>query len=214
MEQIYVEVSGNIIHKGILITAGTDIIVLFNGKDFLYIPTIHIQKINKKDDDTSDVTPFTGLLDDSLNDTLSFRKILNNARGVFSEINIANQQSIHGYVVSVMNNYIVFFSPVYKTVYISLQHLKWLTPYQEEQSPYNLAKENLPITPFTIPLSRTFEEQLKKLMNQIVILDLGHDYHKIGQLAAIDNSIVKLITARQIPSFVNLRHIKTIHLPG
>ncbi|WP_458414286.1 DUF2642 domain-containing protein [Schinkia sp. CFF1] len=213
-EQIYVEVSGNIIHKGILIATGTDIIVIFNGRDFLYIPSIHIQKINKKDDDSPDVAPFEGIMDDYLNETLSFRKILNNARGVFSEINIANSQSIHGYVVSVMNNYVVFFSPVYKTVYVSLQHLKWLTPYHHQQSPYALSREDLPINPFSIPLARSFEEQLKKLMNQIVVFDLGQDTNKIGQLNAIEYNIVKLITAKQVPSFVNLRHIKTIHLPG
>lgn len=213
-EQIYVEVSGHIVHKGILIATGTDIIVLFNGRDFLYIPIIHIQKINKKDDDTSDITPFEGVPDESLNETISFRKILNNARGLFSEITIANNQSIHGYIVSVMNNYVVFYSPVYKTMYISLYHLKWLIPYNQQQSPYALSKEELPVHPFTIPLARSFEEQLKKLMNQIVVFDLGHDYNKIGQLKAIENSIVTLITARQLPSFINIRHIKTIHLPG
>lgn len=213
-EQIYVEVSGSIVHKGILIAVGSDIIVLFNGRDFLYIPIIHIQKLNIKDDDSTDVSPFEGSPDKSLNESLSFRKILNNARGLFSEIHIANNQSIHGYIVTVMNNYLVFYSPVFKTVYISLQHLKWLIPYTQQQSPYALSKENLPVNPYSLPLARTFEEQLKKLLNQIVILDLGTDNNKIGQLKIIENSIVKLITARQMPSFVNLRHIKTIHLPG
>ncbi len=212
-EQIYVEVSGNILHKGILIALGTDILVLYNGRDFLYIPIIHIHKINKKDDDTSNVNPFEGKWDDDSNETISFRKILNNARGLFSEITIANNQTIHGYVVSVMNNYVVFYSPVFKTVYISLQHLKWLIPYQDQQTPYALSKENLHVNPFAIPLARTFEEQLKRFMNQMVILDLGHDQNKVGQLQTIENNIVKLITARQIPSFVNLRHIKTIHIP-
>jgi small nuclear ribonucleoprotein (snRNP)-like protein len=212
-EQIYVEVSGNIQHKGILIALGTDIFVLFNGRDFLYIPMIHVHKINKKDDDSSDINPFEGTWDDGLNEKISFRKILNNARGVFSEITIANNQTIHGYVVSVMNNYVVFYSPVFKTVYISLQHLKWLIPYKDQQAPYDLSRENLPINPFNVPLARTFEEQLKRFMNQIVILDLGHDQNKIGQLQTIENNIVKLITARQTPSFVNLRHIKTIHIP-
>lgn len=212
-EQIYVEVSGNILHKGILIELGTDILVLYNGRDFLYIPIIHIHKVNKKDDDSYDISPFEGKWDNCLNETISFRKMLNNARGLFSEITIANNQTIHGYVVSVMNNYVVFYSPVFKTVYISLQHLKWLIPYREQQSPYALSREHLPVNPFNIPLARTFEEQLKKFMNQMVILDLGNDQNKIGQLQTIENNIVKLITARQTPSFVNLRHIKTIHIP-
>lgn len=212
-EQIYVEVSGIILHKGILIALGTDILVLYNGRDFLYIPIIHIFKVNKKDDDSPDVTPFEGKWDDDSNETISFRKILNNARGIFSEITIANNQTIHGYIVSVMNNYVVFYSPVFKTVYISLQHLKWLIPYKDQQAPYALSKENLPVNPFNIPLARTFEEQLKRFMNQMVILDLGNDQNKIGKLQTIENNIVKLITARQTPSFVNLRHIKTIHIP-
>lgn len=212
-EQVYVEVSGSIIQKGILVDTGTDILVLFNGVDFLYIPLIHIQKIYKKDDDTADVNPYTGIPIDINNEAISFRKILNNARGLFSEILIANNQSIHGYVVSIMNNYVVFYSPVYKIIYISLQHLKWLIPYNQQKSPYALEKEHLPVNPYNLPLARTFEEQLKKLINQIVVLDLGQDNNKIGQLKVIDNSIVELITARQSTSFVNLRHIKTIHLP-
>ncbi|HHW39035.1 MAG TPA: DUF2642 domain-containing protein [Bacillales bacterium] len=212
-EQIYIEVSGNILHKGILIANGTDIVVLYNGKDFLYIPTIHIHKVNKKVDDSSDISPYDGKWEKDSNETMSFRKVLNNARGLFSEITIANNQTIHGYVVSVMNNYVVFYSPVFKTIYVSLQHLKWLIPYKDQQTPYALSKENLPVNPFNMPLARTFEEQLKKFMNQMVILDLGHDQNKIGQLQTIENNMVKLITARQIQSLVNLRHIKTIHIP-
>lgn len=212
-KQIVVEVSGNIVHIGLLVTIGVDVIVLYNGKDFLYIPCNHIQKIYLKDDDTTDISPFEGKLDESLNENISFRKMLNNARGIFSEIHIANNRTIHGYIVSVMTNYVVFYSPVFKTVYVSLQHIKWFIPYHNQEAPYALSKEHFPIQPTKLTLARTFEEQLKKLKNQIVILDLGQDDNKIGQLKVIENNIVKLITARQTPSFVNLRHIKTIHLP-
>ena len=57
---------------------------------------------------------------------------------------LAGNAPIHGYVTSVMNDYIVFYSPVYKTVYISLKHLKWLIPYKENQVPYALNKMNSP----------------------------------------------------------------------
>ncbi|WP_102347307.1 DUF2642 domain-containing protein [Bacillus sp. Marseille-P3661] len=214
-EQVVVEISGNLILNGILVDKGSDLIVLFDGTNYLYIPLMHIQKIKKVDqeDDQISIDLSQGSQIDNLNETLSIRKILNNARGVFSEIVVAKKQPIHGYVVSIMNNYFVFYSPVFKTMYISLHHLKWLTPYNQQISPYALNKEYLPVNPTRIPLARTLEEQLKKLINHMVVFDLGRDNQKIGQLKAIDDSIIELITARQIKTYINVRHIKTVHLP-
>ncbi|MEH7481935.1 DUF2642 domain-containing protein, partial [Neobacillus drentensis] len=47
--QIEVEISGGVIHKGILTDAGLDIIVLYDGRtdSYLYIPFVHVQRLKE-----------------------------------------------------------------------------------------------------------------------------------------------------------------------
>ena len=66
---------------------------------------------------------------------------------------------------------------------------------------------------FTYFTRNTFEEQLKKLENQIVILDGGDNPEKIGLLQKVSNNKAILITADGETVYRNLDHIKTIQLP-
>lgn len=43
IKEVQIEVSGNKILKGTLIESETDLIVIFNGTDYMYIPVDHIQ---------------------------------------------------------------------------------------------------------------------------------------------------------------------------
>ena len=61
-------------------------------------------------------------------------------------------------------------------MFISMNHVKWLIPYPPNTTPYSLNNQNLPLKPVSTPLARSFEEQLKKLENQLVIID-GGDNH-------------------------------------
>jgi hypothetical protein len=136
-----------------------------------------------------------------------------NAKGMFSEIYISGNQSIHGYLTTVMNDFFVFYSPVYHTVIVSLHHLKYLVPYNPNVTPYTLTSEQFPLKPSPITLARTFDQQLRKLIGEFVVLDLGENPNKIGVLKNVDQSIIELATASGASVLLHFDHVKTVHLP-
>jgi hypothetical protein len=110
-----------------------------------------------------------------------------------------------------MNNHFVFYSPVFKTVFISMDHVKWLIPYPDHSSPYSINNQTLPAAPASIPLARSFEDQCKKLENQLVVIDGGDSSEKIGLLQKVLNNQLTLITAESDIVYRNLEHVKMIH---
>lgn len=211
---IEIHLSGEIRYKGLLIDIGKELLVLFNKKDYIYIPINHIQKILpvleiENEDEEPSASPF-----DELEEGISLRKLLTNAKGVFVELQVARHQVVHGYITNVLNDYFVFHSPVFQTMFISFQHLKALIPYEKTQIPFGLNLKSLPVKPSQLSLARTLEEQLKKSIGQIVVFDLGDSASKIGKVQSIDSNLIELITARETQTIVNLRHLKTVHFPG
>jgi ribosome maturation factor RimP len=212
---IKLDLSGNKLLTGILIDVGTDLWIIYNGSDYLYIPTVHIQnwKFPKQDEIDEVIT----LSDDhnpifNHNDEISLRKTLTAAKGIFTEIYVTSKQALHGYIISIMNNYFVFYSPVYKTMFISLNHLKWLIPYTKNQRPYGLSNANLPVNPTNITFARSFEVQIDKLVGQLIVFNIGENENLMGKIQGIKNNFVELITAKEEPVYLNLQHIKTVHL--
>lgn len=208
---VEVSISGNQRLFGLLVDEGLDIIVLYDGNKYIYLPTTHIHQLQNVQNTTDDAlitmpeTPY------EVEEDISYRKILNNAKGRFVEILVTGKQPIHGIIMNVLTNYFVFYSPIYKTMYIPLFHLKWLIPFQK--APYSLEKILLPVTTPELTLSRTIEEQLKKLEGNIVIFDLGVNENKIGLLKKIENEWAILVTADEKTIYCNIPHIKTVHSP-
>ncbi|PKG24651.1 DUF2642 domain-containing protein [Niallia nealsonii] len=216
-EEVNIEISGRIFFSGILIDNGLDILVLFKDKKYLYIPLIHVHNIKKRiknyAEQSLEAPKDTMLPFQNEAESISYRKILNNAKGQFVEIFVTGNKSIHGYITSVLNDYIVFYSPVFKTIFISMQHLKWLVPYTTNSTPYTLNNTNLPVVPASIPLARTFEEQLKKSIGQLLVFDLGDNPDKVGLVKNISNNIIEIANAEGLPIFWKLSHLKSVHLP-
>lgn len=200
--------------RGNVVDIGQDVIVIFNGSQYLYVPLLHMQYVkqdlNPQDsiDSSSIDSPF-----DSHTDQLSYRKILLNAKGTFVEIFVTGNQPIHGYITSIMNDYFVFYSPVFHNIFVPLNHLKYLIPYTNSTTPYTLDQKQLPLQPTQLTVARTFDQQLKKLEGKFVVLDLGLYPGKIGLLKKTENMIIELITAKEGAIYIHLNHIKTIHLP-
>jgi hypothetical protein len=213
-KNICAEMPGNIQQRGLLVDTGSDLIVLYNGKDFIYIPFahIHILYLDNEDYESIDFPKEIPLEKES--DPLSVRKMLTHSKGIFSEIVVTKDQVLHGYVTNIMNDYFVFYSPVYHTIYISIQHLKWLVPYQTIQVPYSLDPSTFASYPSTLSLARSLDEQIKKLVGKMVIFDLGEKTRKVGQLKSYNTNIIELITAREELTYVNLKHVKTVHMPA
>lgn len=209
---VELEISGNIERVGVLIDFGQDVVVIYDGVDYVYIPSVHLQNIRLVSNVSQISEPAYERTD--LENDLSYRKILNESKGMFVKIFVAGNQSIHGYVTNVLTDYFVFFSPVHKTLWVPLFHLKWLIPYPENQTPYTLSKDTFPVTPSTLKMARTFEEQLKKMEGKIVVFDLGSNPEKIGLLKSIQNHMAELITADQKPRYWNIHHIKMVNSPN
>ncbi|MFS0664418.1 DUF2642 domain-containing protein [Bacillus mojavensis] len=213
---VEVVISGDTRFVGTLIDIGQDIFVIFDGCNYLYIPLLHFHQMNKAIN-TNTEKPILIDPEDTMmqaeNNSFSYRNTLNKVKGKFIEIYVTGDRSIHGYVTSVLNDYIVFFSPVFKTLFISMHHLKWFTPYSTEQTPYTLDNSQLPVVPSSVSLVRNFEEQIKKYVGQLVIFDMGEVPEKVGLLKDVSNNIIELINASGESIIWKLNHLKTMHLP-
>ncbi|MGV4322633.1 DUF2642 domain-containing protein [Bacillus mojavensis] len=213
---VEVVISGDTRFVGTLIDIGQDIFVIFDGCNYLYIPLLHLHQMNKAINTNTEkpilIDPEDTMME-AENNSFSYRNTLNKVKGKFIEIYVTGDRSIHGYVTSVLNDYIVFFSPVFKTLFISMHHLKWFTPYSTEQTPYTLDNAQLPVVPSSVSLVRNFEEQIKKYVGQLVIFDMGEVPEKVGLLKDVSNNIIELINASGESIIWKLNHLKTMHLP-
>jgi len=197
---------------GQVMDQGIDILVLYEGTRYIYVPWIHVKSIKQISSDlvnTFELQESPILLN---KEALSYRNILNKAKGLFLEINVTGSHSLHGYVTTILNNYLVFYSPVFKTMFISLHHVKWLIPYCRSFTPFSLSNHHLQIKASQIPLSRSFEEQMKRLEGELIILDTGDDPHKIGIVSRLEYNLLELINMTGDRTNWNVQHIKTIHL--
>lgn len=217
-QYVDVELSGSRHVQGYLIDSGLDIIAISQFDDIYYIPLKHVQCISAstsrqggtETDIASSIHPFQAEAE-----TISFRKVLLHARGHFAEINITENATIHGYLTSIMNDFFVFHSPVYRTVFITLNHLKWIQPYKENVTPYALDPESIPHHSVPSSLPRTFKEQCQKFCGKLVVFDMGDHPNKIGKLQSVDTqtNVVEIITANGSTYLWNLDHLKVVFLP-
>lgn len=212
-KQIFLEITGKTKFVGILVDYGNDILVLYNGQDYIYFPLMQVQHIrNNPTPDPKLVLP-DDHPDTNDQDRISLRKILMNAKGMFVKIYVIGNQIIHGYILNVLNDYFFFYSPVYKTMSISMHHLKWLIPYTQNVTPYSLSNQNIPFPSMLQSTSRTFEEQIKRLEGNIVVFDIGDHPYKTGLLKKVGNNTLIMVNGEGDEIYWNLQHLKTIHTP-
>jgi len=190
---------------------GADIIVIYDGFDYIYFPTSHIQNIRLIANVSQISEP--GYDRTELENNLSYKGVLNESKGMFLKIYVTGNQALHGYITSLQNDYFVFYSPVHKTMLIPLFHLKWLIPYPENKAPYSLSNESFPLHLSTQKMAKTLEEQLKKMEDKLVVFDLGSNPDKIGLLKGVQNNMARLVSADQKTIFWNLHHIKIVNCP-
>jgi hypothetical protein len=146
-------------------------------------------------------------------ESISFRKTLFNARGVFMEVFLTGVHTLSGYLTSVMNDYLVFYSTVFHTVYVPLDHVKLIMPYPANKPPFSLENERLNVKPTGLTLARTFEQQLKKMEGSLAVLDHGEATDKFGIVQSVDRGLLHLVLADGESVIWNIQHIKSVHLP-
>ncbi|MFD2442820.1 DUF2642 domain-containing protein [Bacillus sp. CGMCC 1.16607] len=207
--QVSVHVSGGNQFNGILTDLGQDILVLYNGRQFLYIPLSHIHQIQLNINTEEHVNqPTEAFLTEEM-DPVTFQKVLNNAKNFSTEIAVVGSETFHGVIKNVYNDYFTFYSPIYKLMYIPINHLKWLIPYAKGTTPYTMTNADPP----NIPLLHTLEEQLRTEIGKLVVFDGGEDPFKIGLLKNVEQSIVELTIASGEAVFLTIDHIKSVQLP-
>lgn len=213
-EVVQIEVSGKKLINGTVVDLGSDLMVLFNGTDFVYIPLNHIQSFGvdrNNENDIEDPTEFPLIIANENKDDLSFKEALTQATGKNVEIYVTDGQPLHGHITCIMNDYIVFFSPIYKTMYISVKHLKWLIPYPQSERLYDMDIPKKPIQSNNHSLASSFEEQVQKYKNTLVALNVGGNKSYIGIIKNVEKQVVEFQRARSAPFYLNLDHIKTLH---
>lgn len=210
-KKVIVEVSGKRMLPGILIDIGPDIIVLIHQQRYLYLPIAHVHnmKIDPLSGNNSGQTDDLPIQDQI--EQISIAKMLHEAKGLFVEIYVSGSKSVHGYLNGIMDDCIVIHSPVYKSIYVSLHHMKWLIPYPPSYVPYSLPTESLSVQPAPLSLSKTFEDQCKKEEGKMVVLDLGEHNEKIGLIKKVSSGIMDFVNADGNSTLLNIEHLKTMY---
>ena len=212
-EYVTVSLIGDKLFKGIIFDSGSDIIVLFNGEDFIYIPVSHIEYIVEDTPDAEFAEPssFLSIISNNLQKELSLDSVLKEAKGVYQELCTINKKSLHGTILDVLDDYIVFYSPIYKKIYIAKRHVKWLIPYMPNERPYDLSEAELNWQQAEKECPKYFAQQIAQLTNKLVVLNLSEKIHHIGKIKNISDTMLELQTVRAKSIHVNIAHIQTIH---
>gem|GEM_PF-150072 len=211
---VEVEVTGPFFIAGLMVDLGPDVTVVYTGEQFFYIPLLHIHAIQPykpREDSTMDSGP--ELPHENVADPISFRKMLMHAKGQFIEMNVTGRDSVHGCVTAIMNDYVEFYSPVFGTLYVLIEHIKFIVPHTGPTAPYGLKTVPYPVHPSRLDLSRTFRQQLQKSVGRVVVMDLGHNPDKIGMLEAADDHWAELVRSDGTRIKLNLRHVKSFARP-
>ncbi|MGG3451145.1 hypothetical protein [Domibacillus aminovorans] len=212
-EFIHLELVGKKEVSGVLIDFGSDVLVLRKQDEFYYIPLIHIREIRLLSKEEADsFTQFDAITAPPLADKLSLIEILRAAeKGIFVELNVTAHQPVHGHITHVMNDYIVFFSPVYQTMIIPLQHIKWLIPYPASSHPYGFSQSirqepNAPVKLF----ARTLDKQIESMQGAFITCNIGDKESMSGKLIHKETNFLDLMTVKEQDVHVNVHHIKAI----
>lgn len=212
---ISIEIAGGRHHEGALVDFGPDIIVVFDCRqNYYYIPLFHIKSLrlspqqdleNDADSHNKPIKSETGLL--------SFRNIIEKAKDILVELYITGNHPLFGYITDVLSDYILFNSPVYRTMAISINHIKWLALTNRNQTYYSKGITDLHFQ-FTLDsiLAPTFEQQLNKQKGNIIIFDMGIEPYQIGLVVSVNNDFIELISANEETHLLNINHIKMFHI--
>lgn len=196
---------------GKLVEVGSDIVVLYNGQHFLYVPVAHLLSVKRGEytDTNSEYLTNQSTPLEKDNKLLTLKQIVTNASGIFVELFLAGNHTVFGYIKHIKEDYIVFDSPAFKPIYIQLAHIKWLIPYLN-QTPYQM-KTGQQLMSSDESFAPTFNEQVKRFIGKIVLFDLGKDPQRIGLLKNVENSLLELVSGNGTVIYLNMTHLKLMH---
>ena len=142
---------------------------------------------------------------------LTYRKALHASKGSFSEIRLSSSRSLHGYLAGIMNDFLIFCSPLHGAVLIPLQHLSYLSPYPSGLAPYKLTPEQFPLRPLSLGLSRSFSQQLAKLEGEFIVAARGECPDAAGLLVSAAGPLAELTDADGSPVLLHVSAIEALY---
>ncbi|KAB7704725.1 DUF2642 domain-containing protein [Bacillus aerolatus] len=211
-EPIHLKLSGKREVSGILIELGSDVLVLYKQNEYYYIPLIHIREIKLLTKEEADsITQPDTVTSPPLAEKLSLTEVLLAANGVFVEMSVTANQPFHGYITNTLDNYLVFFSPVYQTMLIPLQHIKWLIPYPAASRPYGFKNSmHSASSSAAKTCAPTLENQIKNMTGTFITCNIGEKESISGKLLQKEAHFIDLLTVKEQQIHINIHHIKTI----
>jgi hypothetical protein len=212
-EPVHLELLGKKEVSGVLIDFGSDVLVLRKQDEFYYIPLVHIREIRLLSKEEADsITQLDVSTAPPLANKLSLIEVLRAAaKGVFVEISVTASLPVHGHITHVMDDYIVFFSPVYQTMIIPFQHIKWIIPYPDSSRPYGFSQSIRQESDAAVKIfARTFDSQIKSMKGAFITCNIGDKESISGKLIHKETHFFDLLTVKEQHIYVNVHHMKTV----
>ncbi|WP_110926987.1 hypothetical protein [Bacillus massiliglaciei] len=198
-KSVQVKTIGGLQEEGVLAAWGDDLLIIRQNELDHYIPVRQVVQLILGDG---------GKFVPEAERETSFRKLLMASKGKDIEILLEKDRPLKGYITSVMTNYFVLHSIDYKTVFVPMVHVQRIR--------FSVGNDCRRMTPWFpssngISLSRTWEDQLKKMRGRKVALDLGADPLKRGRLKEAGQSMAVLLCDNGEEVSWNTRYITCFH---
>ncbi|MEK4284683.1 DUF2642 domain-containing protein [Ureibacillus sp. FSL K6-0165] len=214
-EVVFIEIMGGKIFNGSLIDSSDEIFVIHVNNQFVYLPTDHIYTLERDIDNENNIQSPSELPQfiTKVNQDLTLLNILSMAKGLHVELMVTRNEALHGVITSVMDDYFVFQSPIYNTMYIPNKHLKWIIPHIKNDLPYGISEtEFLSLSKIKLPtLKKQFADQIAELKGQLVILNLGKDFSHIGKINHVEGRLIEMKDGKSNTIYCNLSHIQIVN---
>ncbi|MFK2826233.1 hypothetical protein QYG89_11210 [Bacillus sp. B190/17] len=211
-EPVHLELVGKKDVIGVLIEAGSDVVVVFNEQEFYYVPLAHVWKVKVlTKEEAEDIIFPDSLTDPPIIKKLSLLEVLFTSKGMFVELNATAGQPFHGYITNIFDDYLILFSPIYQTILIPFRHVKWLIPYPSSAQPYGFKNSMYPSSLLTTKnYALTLDEQLKNKIGTFITCNVGEKESISGKLLQKESPFIDLLTVKEQAIRINIDHIKTI----
>ncbi|GLX69019.1 hypothetical protein [Paenibacillus glycanilyticus] len=212
-KNVIVEISGTTPVHGLLIAAGIDLVVLLREQKYYYIPMSHVHRVTlDAKANQEDYSHSHGISFMEQEEPLGL--MLQKAIDLFVDISVSSHKPVSGYLREIKSDYLILQSPVYRTIFVSLNHLKWLIPYSSHYMPFGQSAETVR-TPMSKDLESVnkFEDLFTFESGNKVVINFGSASEQIGIINAVGSGIVDLTDASGNNGMYPLSHIKTLFVP-
>ena len=214
-EIVRFEITGKKMVSGTLIDVGSDMIVLFNGMDFMYIPLDHIRNFETDRDNENNVqapTELPSIVAVDNQDELSFEKVLGTSEretsrdfcvrpSIFAWNDHSHYEQLHCLPIPHLQNDVHIPKIISNGSFPSPRAINYMGRNTTSFSPQATNET----------FASSFDKQVEKYINKFVVLNINERESFIGIINNVEDQIVSFNQQKHPPVYLNMRHIKTFH---